>query len=174
MKKIEIHQRANTVPRWVRLLAMLPLVTSFTCPVAQRTYDNGNGRSHNDGVPSSSAPIAGGHTDTAFVGQWVNEDPKGPTTRLVIKQQGTDLQVHAWAVCSPDDCDWGVETALFAAAGTVIVSWNQGFVGRRMSLTLSGNDRLSVVTENDYKDGRSSTLLRESFRRAAAASLSAN
>lgn len=152
---------------------MLPLVTSLTCTVAQRTYDNGNSRAPNDVVPSSSAPIAGGHTDTAFVGQWANEDPKGPTTRLVIKQQGTDLQVHAWAGCSPDDCDWGLETAQFAAAGTLIVSWNQGFVGRRMSLTLSGNDRLSVVTENDYKDGRSRTLLRESFRRDGA-SISSN
>src|SRR6266404_198074 len=171
-KEMGIHQRANAIPRWARVLAMLLLVTSLTCTVAQRTHDDGNSKSRNDAAPSSSAPIAGDHTDTAFVGQWVNEDPNGLTSRLVIKQQGTDLQVHAWGVCRPDDCDWGVETAL-VAAGTVNVTWNQGFVARMMSLTLRGNVRLFVVTENDYNDGRSRTLLRESFRRAAA-SISSN
>src|SRR6266404_6139581 len=102
-KEMGIHQRANAIPRWARVLAMLLLVTSLTCTVAQRTHDDGNSKSRNDAAPSSSAPIAGDHTDTAFVGQWVNEDPNGLTSRLVIKQQGTDLQVHAWGVCRPDD-----------------------------------------------------------------------
>lgn len=168
-----IHQRTNAVPRWARVLAILPLVTSLACAVAQREYNNRNGGSRSDAVSSSSAPIAGGHTNSEFVGRWVNEDPNGPTSRLVIKQQGTDLQVQAWAVCSPDDCDWGIETALLAA-GTVNVTWNQGFVDRKLSLTLGGNDQLHVVTENDYKDRPSHTLLHESFRRTAISRISRN
>jgi hypothetical protein len=97
-------------------------------------------------------------TDTSapakFQGTWVNKDPNTRgNTKLVITQNGPELQVHAWGKCHPADCDWGEQKGgIIDDVG--VVTWDQKFVIRKMKLTLKGNNQLRAVTESVYNDKR--------------------
>lgn len=47
-----------------------------------------------------------------FVGNWKNTDPNtSGITRLEIKASGSQVTLHAWGKCHPEDCDWGEVSA---------------------------------------------------------------
>jgi hypothetical protein len=163
-------EKANAVSWGALALAAGLLAASATCTaikITQRPHsanDRGNRESPNASGASRSTPRGAEHTEIGFLGEWINEDSNGSTTKLAINRRGTDLQVHAWALCSPEECDWGVESASVTGEAAN-VTWNQRFVSRRMTITLHGSDQLLIVTENEYKDGRPGKVVQESFRR---------
>ena len=98
-------------------------------------------------------------TRNPFFGNWRNADPatRG-ITRISIGfvkgnvASGQPMQVHAWANCSPTECDWGAQGASLSN-DTLFLTWDQGFVNRRMSIRLDGA-RLMVTTDSIYRDAR--------------------
>jgi len=97
-------------------------------------------------------------------GVWQNKDSQTPgNTKLEIRQHGDKVTVHAWGKCHPTDCDWGEETGTLRK-NTAFLVWDQGFVVRKMTLTLQGND-LTVVTDSTYRDDRPRRQSREVFAR---------
>jgi hypothetical protein len=101
---------------------------------------------------------------TTFQGVWQNKDPATRSiTKLEIKQSGDKVTVHAWGKCHPKDCDWGEESGAMRK-NTASVAWDQGFVVRKMTLTLQGKD-LTVLTDSTYRDNRPRRQSRNTFVR---------
>jgi hypothetical protein len=43
-----------------------------------------------------------------LLGEWHNIDSSTPgLTRVVITENGSEVALHAWGKCHPEDCDWG-------------------------------------------------------------------
>lgn len=119
--------------------------------------DNG-GETASTASPSPTAEATASDTTTPatamFQGTWVNQNPTtANNTKLVITQNDSELKVHAWGKCSPTDCDWGEQSGGIVD-GAGIVTWDQGFVIRKMKITLEGNNQLRSVTESVYSDSR--------------------
>jgi len=92
-------------------------------------------------------------TKSLFAGHWKNDSPETRgITRLEIQQEGETVRVHAWATCSPQDCDWGIETGA-VSAGSAIVAWDQPGVLRKMTLTADAS-RLKMTLDSVFKDQR--------------------
>jgi hypothetical protein len=88
-----------------------------------------------------------------FEGKWNNDNSQARgLTRLEIEQQGKTVKVHAWASCTPQDCDWGTESGVIDA-GTASVAWDQNFVLRKMTLTHDAG-RLRMVLDSVFRDNR--------------------
>ena len=89
-----------------------------------------------------------------FAGTWRNRDPNTlGLTRLEITASGGQLVVHAWADCTPQDCDWGTETGTILGSSASI-TWDQGFVRRQMALTLEDPEELRATLDSVYSDNR--------------------
>ena len=104
----------------------------------------------------SGSPIRPSLADP-FLGMWFNEDPETRNnTRVQIVRENTNLVVRMWGACIPEDCDWGTLTAPASSVndGVLELTWNQGFVVRTQTLTITSNGRLRLETFNDYLDGR--------------------
>ena len=53
-----------------------------------------------------------------LAGKWVNADGKTSSiTRLEIREEADGWEIHAWASCGPDECDWGTAALYMAADG---------------------------------------------------------
>jgi len=90
---------------------------------------------------------------SSFSGAWRNDNAQTRgITRLEVQQSGDGMTVRAWGACSPRDCDWGVAKGL-ASGGSASVTWDQGFVLRKMTLTSDGG-RLRMALDNVYRDNR--------------------
>jgi hypothetical protein len=59
--------------------------------------------------------------------------------------------VHAWGACVPALCDWGQGTVQSSSNGTLSVVWQQGFIERTQSLTISGG-QLHSAMHNHFLD----------------------
>ena len=60
--------------------------------------------------------IGAAQTADDFAGVWVNVNPKtGGMSRIVLSSAagGTEMVVHGFGACVPDDCDWGEIRAPF-------------------------------------------------------------
>ncbi len=133
--------------------------------------DSASGNAENDNAgetastasPSPTATATGTPATATFEGTWTNQDPStANNTKLVITQNGSELKVHAWGKCTPTDCDWGEQSGgIVDDAG--VVTWDQGFVIRKMKLTLEGNNQLRSVTESVYSDSRPRRKTEEVF-----------
>ena len=89
-----------------------------------------------------------------FSGKWRNDNTQTRgITRLEVQQSGNLAAVHAWGACSPQDCDWGTANGP-ASGGSVSVTWDQGFVLRKMTLFPDAG-RLRMVLDSVYRDKRS-------------------
>ena len=56
--------------------------------------------------------VPGRATLDDFAGAWTNSDPNTRgVTRLEIRVSGTNVTVHAWGKCTPEDCDLGTVSA---------------------------------------------------------------
>ena len=85
-------------------------------------------------------------------GSWINADSKTPSiTSIVVRREGARTLVHAWAACSPSDCDWG-ETAAEVWNGITVVNWDQGFAVAHMQLIPQPDGRLLLVKRTEYRD----------------------
>ena len=94
-----------------------------------------------------------GSKKSLFAGNWKNDSPETRgITRLEIQQEGETVRVHAWAACSPQDCDWGIETGAISA-GSATVAWDQPGVLRKMTLTADAS-RLKMTLDSVFKDQR--------------------
>lgn len=88
-----------------------------------------------------------------FAGNWVSKDSDTRNnTRVSITHAGGVYKVHTWGKCHPQDCDWGVEQAS-RDQDELNMTWDQGFVVRKMNLRRNGNE-LIVTTDSNYKDSR--------------------
>jgi hypothetical protein len=67
-------------------------------------------------------------------GSWKNDNSQTRgVTRLDVQQNADVVTVHAWAACSPQDCDWGIATGAIREKSAT-VTWDQGFVLGKMVL----------------------------------------
>ena len=113
-------------------------------------------------LPTASAPKETPRSPVSFHGNWVKKDPETVgITKLLITQNGSEVRVHAFGRCSPKDCDWGEESG-GVVGNSVVITWDQGFVLRKMTLTLLGNE-LSSVVESVYNDNRPRQRSEEAF-----------
>ena len=95
-------------------------------------------------IPVSSSRLSGG---------WKNDNPQTRgITRLEVQQNGDLVTVHAWGACSPQDCDWGTERGSISGE-SASVTWDQGFVLRKMALFPDGS-RLRMVLDSVFRDNR--------------------
>ena len=86
-------------------------------------------------------------------GDWKNDNPQTRgITRLEVRQSGDLVAVHAWGACSPHDCDWG-STNGPVQGQSASVTWDQGFVLRKMTLVADG-ERLRMALDSVYRDNR--------------------
>jgi len=100
-----------------------------------------------------------------FIGNWKNDNPQTRgITRLEVRQEGEAVLVHAWGACSPQDCDWGAQPAAISA-GSASVTWEQGFVLRKMTLTPDAQ-LLRMSLDSVYRDNRPAQQGREYFVKA--------
>jgi hypothetical protein len=93
-------------------------------------------------------------SDNRLSGAWKNDNPQTRgITRLEVQQNANLVAVHAWGACSPQDCDWGIATGTVGEE-SASVTWDQGFVLRKMALFPDGG-RLHMVLDSVYRDSRS-------------------
>lgn len=113
---------------------------------------------------STSAMAALSH----FVGNWKNIDANtAGVTRIQVSVSGTNVKVHAWGKCHPQDCDWGTVAAIAYApkvsspvattARAVSATFTTGFSQTVMILRPVRNNRLraDVYTRFTDNSGRS-------------------
>jgi hypothetical protein len=101
-------------------------------------------------TPQKTVPRA---SDSQLSGHWSNDNPQTRgITRLEVQQNGDLVAVHAWGACSPQDCDWGTEQGPVREQ-SASVTWDQGFVLRKMTLVPDGG-RLRMVLDSVYRDSR--------------------
>ena len=155
---------ASRLRKWGIVLALAVVVfgVGSSCKKkdsASENIENGNANeTAGSASPSPTTEATASDTTTPatamFQGTWVNQNPTtANNTKLVITQNDSELKVHAWGKCSPTDCDWGEQSGGIVD-GAGVVTWDQGFVIRKMKLTLEGNNQLRSVTESVYSDSR--------------------
>jgi hypothetical protein len=118
-----------------------------------------------------------------FSGKWINVDSnnRGITT-LDILVTGTNVQVHAWGSCYPNDCDWGtVDSYAFASdvssdisstANSLLAFFDFGFSENVLVIRPDGNN-LKVESFDRFTDnsGRSNFLSQYTFQRSTSGQL---
>ncbi len=95
-------------------------------------------------------------------GEWKNDNAQ---TRGITRIQILIIltaRVQAWSACSPQDCDWGEKRGTYNDDGSMTIVWDQGHVSRTMTLTRDA-DRLLMLLDSVYKDGRPSEHRKEYF-----------
>jgi hypothetical protein len=152
---------ATGLRKWKIVLALAVAVVIGAGSSCKKT-DSANENTENGNANETASSASPSPTDTAtpapatatFQGTWVNQSPTtANNTKLVITQNDSELKVHAWGKCTPTDCDWGEQSGgIVDDVG--VVTWDQGFVIRKMKLTLEGNNQLRSVTESVYNDNR--------------------
>lgn len=108
-----------------------------------------------------------------FDGVWVNPSPSGGLIKVVIQ----DGQVHAYGVCHPNPCDWGITNATVYAgsvsdnvkkqARAMVATYRQGSTETILVITPQGAADLQVemYTRFTGADRRSPYTKAETFRR---------
>jgi hypothetical protein len=113
-----------------------------------------------------------------LLGEWYNIDSSTlGLTRVVITQNGSEVAVHAWGSCHPEDCDWGpvfgyvygktVSDNLISTAHAISAMVQTNFSERLLIVHLIGPNRLQVEVMTRFTDGsgRSSNAWVETFSR---------
>jgi TIR domain len=99
------------------------------------------------------------HGHSSLDGRWTNPTPldHNSLAQLEISGSGSELAVHAWGLCKPDNCDWGTQKASFdgkqAKATWNLTSDSSGEEkGRVAALTISAGDsgKLEVQVTNTF------------------------
>jgi hypothetical protein len=119
-----------------------------------------------------------------FAGSWINTDSStGGITRLEISGTGTDVRVHAWGSCTPQDCDWGevaayaygpnVSADLNASAEAISAVYDTGFSQTILIIHPVAGDLLEVDALTRFTDqsGRSSYTSTDTFMRDVSSTL---
>ncbi len=148
------------IPVIVGVLLIIGLVLFFVL------RSKGGGGNDNEVVEASPSPTASPSVAPAapFAGKWVNTNPNtGGNTRFEITQNGTQLQVHAWGKCHPQDCDWGTQNgAVINGEGNV--TWDEGYAIIKMVITLEGSNQIRVVSDTVFNDSRPRLHTDETFK----------
>jgi len=139
------------------VVALTPTPTATLAPTTQPTV-----------IPTSTATFTPTITpeppESPFSGLWTNVDPNtDDITRIEISPVEAQLSVHVWGACTPTECDWGAVQGT-PSGSTLSVSWDQGFVLRTMTLTLTVDGELEVKTVSVYVDDRPRRETTELFR----------
>lgn len=100
-----------------------------------------------------------------YLGNWLNENMETPGITRIEILLGTDLDIHEWGSCTPEDCDWGTEQTLAADAldGQLNLIWTPSFAVRNQSLELVTLNRMKVTTATHFTDGRPDYTTTEYF-----------
>ncbi len=94
-----------------------------------------------------------------LVGTWINADSgTGGLTRIVIGRSGSELQIHAWGKCHPQDCDWGtVQLDLIGdnirdeSPSQAMATWNHRFAITHLLIGIEGR-RMVIRSYTLYRD----------------------
>ena len=109
-------------------------------------------------LPQPRAP----EPSSLLSGVWRNDNPQTRgITKLEVQQTGETVFVRAWATCLPQPCDWGTQKGV-VGSNSASISWDQGFVLRKMILTPDAG-RLRMVLDSVYRDSRSPRRAEEYF-----------
>jgi hypothetical protein len=113
-----------------------------------------------------------------LLGEWHNIDSSTPgLTRVVITENGSEVALHTWGKCHPEDCDWGpvlgnvygntVRDNLISAAHAISAIVQTNFSETLLIVHLIGPNRLQVETMTRFTDGtgRSSYARVDTFSR---------
>ena len=113
-----------------------------------------------------------------LLGEWHNIDSSTPgLTKVVITENRSEVAVHAWGKCHPEDCDWGpvfgnvygktVRDNLISAAHAISAMLQTNFSETLLIVHLVGPNRLQVETMTRFTDGsgRSSYARVDTFSR---------
>jgi len=102
------------------------------------------------------------------MGEWKNVNPNtAGLTRVQITEGGTDVSIHAWGKCHPDDCDWGtvpghlygksVTDSLVPAAHAISAISRTSFSETVIIVHLTSPGQLQVETMTRFIDGSGRT-----------------
>lgn len=109
--------------------------------------------------------------ESPYAGAWKNIDPNTQSlTRLLVQRADDALVVHAWASCSPVECDWGESRVPLApVADGLHIVWDHHFALDRQEIALEGDGRLKVSLTTQFKDnsGRRDYEIVSYFRKAS-------
>ena len=98
-------------------------------------------------------------------GLWINENTETPgITKCNIRYDNIRFHVQIWGKCQPSDCDWGETSSneIIRDTEKLSVFWENGFVKRFQTLQII-DGKLTISTENRYKDGRPNNSHIETF-----------
>lgn len=113
---------------------------------------------NSNNVGRRAAWVKAKKTCAKFAGTWKNINPNtGGITKLIAETTGTP-SIHAYGQCSPNDCDWGVATAIPLPSFfpyEYCVSYNDVAAKRFIYIDLDCADiYLTVCMVSDYHDAR--------------------
>jgi hypothetical protein len=84
-----------------------------------------------------------------YAGTWTNEGSAAETvTRIRIDGSGPLVNVHAFASCTPVDCDWGTRSPEFADPLVALFDLGNGRTEKLTMLLSSDATRLDVTDES--------------------------
>lgn len=87
-----------------------------------------------------------------FIGTWLNHASSNVgVTQIVITSENGILSAHAWGLCVPSDCDWGI-APLTLKDGTETAVFHTGPVVTTMYLVRMPNDTLLAAYKSEFKD----------------------
>ena len=100
-----------------------------------------------------------------FLGIWVNIDPTGGMTRLIIeKVDDNTVSFHGYGKCTRTDCNWGTINVPFTLP-KLVGTYELSYKTRRITVERSGNQLLAEVfddyTEADGRTDRTSNYVLE-------------
>lgn len=107
-----------------------------------------------------------GPAPNALAGMWVNQDNVGKNGvhKFQVQQDGNRTLVHGWGLCSPQDCDWGVQPATTSGDVTT-VTFQTGEVVREFTLNLDPSGAVHASVKVTHI-GKPTKTAEHTFQRA--------
>lgn len=103
--------------------------------------------------------------NSTLEGLWTNENTELPgITKCNIRYENNRFYVQIWGKCHPTDCDWGENASdeIPRETDEIKLTWDNEFVVRIQTLEFN-EGKLTIKTENRYKDGRPANSHTETF-----------
>lgn len=116
--------------------------------------------------PDALPAVASNARIDDFVGMWHNVDAKtGGITRIEIGRSGSNLLMHSWGACVPQDCDHGTTSVRFQGSPVTLVR-TSSFKRETLTLQQQADGRLNVRSANIFTDGTNRDYIADyQFRR---------
>jgi len=106
-----------------------------------------------------------GESETGrLLGEWVNKNSGNGIPRFIFRNIDCDNRIQIFGQCHPTECDWGSALLTRHSSGWSSAVYETSWVKRVVWIKLSADkSSVSMVIENEYKDGRADSTWRHQF-----------